>query len=107
MCSTTIGAVGYELREHAVVVEANFGPGLDPAVEPKVTWGSHLDEGTYRRLEVQIRPLRRDSNLHGMPARCELVLATWKRQSRCNGKLPFDEINPSYCLGDRVLDLEP
>jgi hypothetical protein len=34
------------------------------------------------------------------------LLTQWQGLARRHAELPFDEVEPGYCLGDRVLDLE-
>src|SRR5581483_3338170 len=48
-----------------------------------------------------------DARLDGVAAQLNLLLAQWQPLAGGDAELPFDEIEPGYGFGHRMLDLQP
>ena len=69
-----VGAVGDDLRHHRVVVDGNFGAGLDPGVHADGVRPDDAVQPARRGEEVAAHVLRVDPRLDGVAPDGEVVL---------------------------------
>ena len=100
-------AVGDELGEHGVVVNADLGAFVDARVVPyarSFRWPV-ADQRARRGQEPAGGVLGVQPNLDGVPARGKLLLGPWQRLALGDLQLSAHQVHAEDLFGDRVLDL--
>src|SRR6266403_2825676 len=104
-----VGAIGDELGDQRVVVDADLGtlehPGVEP--DPVPARGPIAQEAADRRQKVARRVLGINPRLDRPAGQLDLCLGEGKRLAGRHPDHQLDEIETGDELGHRMLDLEP